>query len=79
MEESKEEHARKPPSGQRPQVGIGIIVLNSERKVLVGKRKKEGLYGYPGGHLEMYETWEGCCHRELKEEAGIDIPVEEIM
>ena len=72
--EAKEDPTRAPPEGKRPLVGIGVIVLNKDRKVLVGKRKKEGLYGFPGGHLELYETWEGCCHRELKEETGLDIP-----
>jgi len=32
---------------------------------LIGKRLKEGLYGYPGGHLEMFESWEHCARREL--------------
>jgi 8-oxo-dGTP diphosphatase len=60
-------------SEERPGVGIGIKVLSKDNKLLVGKREKEGLYGYPGGHLEKYESWEECAARELKEETGIEV------
>lgn len=60
----------------RPGVGVGIKIFNQDKKILIGKRLKEGLYGYPGGHLEMFESWEHCARRELQEETGIKIPLE---
>ena len=42
---------------------------------MIGKRAKEGLFGYPGGHLEMFESWEHCAQRELLEETGLNIPL----
>lgn len=57
-----------------PRVGIGVIVINAEGKVLLGKRKGSiaPKYSIPGGGLEMGETFEACTIRELKEEMGID-------
>lgn len=58
-------------------VGVALIVLRDD-KVLMARRKGShaaGLYSFPGGHLEKYETWEGCAKRELREECGKDIKV----
>src|SRR4051812_40384082 len=60
----------------RPGIGIGTTILSKEGKILIGKRIKSGLYGFPGGHLERYETWGECASRELKEETDLDIPKE---
>jgi len=45
----------------RPGIGIGIKLFNKENKVLIGERVREKLFGYPGGHLEMFESWEHCA------------------
>jgi 8-oxo-dGTP diphosphatase len=55
-----------------PRVGI-CIVIRKEGRVLIHKRKGKhagGTWAFPGGHLEKWETWEGCALREMKEEAG---------
>jgi 8-oxo-dGTP diphosphatase len=60
-----------------PMVGIGVIIIRRDnRKVLMGKRICEhgfGNHAFPGGHLEMYESFEDCAIREVKEECGIDV------
>jgi 8-oxo-dGTP diphosphatase len=56
----------------RPLVGVGLCICRVNR-VLLHKRKGKhapGLWGFPGGHLEMYEDFEGSALRELQEEAG---------
>lgn len=59
----------------KPGVGIGVIIINNDGKVLVGKRKN-GLapyYSIPGGHLELGESFEKGAIREIKEETDLDI------
>lgn len=58
-----------------PKVGIGAIVIK-ENKVLLGKRKNshgDGSWSFPGGHLELFESWENCALRETLEETGLKI------
>ncbi len=62
--------------------GVGVMILNKEGKVLIGKRhpdpKKagsklhgEGTWTFPGGSLELGETFEEAGIRETKEECGL--------
>jgi len=44
--------------------------------VFAGLRRNshgDGTLALPGGHLEMYETWEECAIRETLEETGLNI------
>jgi 8-oxo-dGTP diphosphatase len=62
-----------------PKGGIGIFVCHPfEDKVLIGRRKDNGLLAQPGGWLEYGEEWTECGVRELREETGLDIPVDRI-
>lgn len=60
---------------ERPGAGLAIIVMKSN-KVLMGKRKGShgaGLWGFPGGHIEFYESFEDCALREVREETGLNV------
>jgi len=59
----------------RPTVGLGIIIVNEEGNILVGKRKGSlaPKYSIPGGNLEIGESFEGGAIREVKEETNLDI------
>lgn len=39
----------------RPKIGIGIVILDDEDRILMSRRKDCNLYGIPGGLLERYE------------------------
>ncbi|MFA5746900.1 MAG: NUDIX domain-containing protein [Candidatus Paceibacterota bacterium] len=56
-------------------VGLGVIILREDGKVLIGKRKGKFVpeYSIPGGHLELGETFEEGAKREVKEETGVEI------
>ncbi len=49
--------------------------------ILVCKRGKggsyPGLWNVPSGYLDYHETTEQCCIREIKEETGVDITMED--
>jgi 8-oxo-dGTP diphosphatase len=62
-------------SWTQPVVGIGILLINTEGKILVGKRKvyPAPKYSIFGGALEMGETFEQAAIREAKEETNLDI------
>lgn len=55
-------------------IGTCAILINSENKILLGKRKnsyKAGLYGLPGGRIELNEPILEAVNREIAEETGI--------
>lgn len=63
---------------QQVRVGIGVLVKDprNPRNIFAGRRKNShgaGTIALPGGHLEMYETWEECAIREVKEETNLNI------
>jgi 8-oxo-dGTP diphosphatase len=60
---------------KRPKVGIGIIIVNSDGEILVGKRtgSHAQYYSIPGGHLELGETFEEAAVKEVKEETSLTI------
>ncbi|MBR9675902.1 NUDIX domain-containing protein [Candidatus Woesearchaeota archaeon] len=54
-------------------VGLGVIIVNSDGKVLVGKRKNiiAPFYSIPGGGLDDGETFEDGAKREILEETSL--------
>lgn len=49
----------------------GILVVDTEGRVLLGQRHDNGLWACPGGHVDDGESFEEAALRELREEAGI--------
>ncbi|HEX3095869.1 MAG TPA: NUDIX domain-containing protein [Patescibacteria group bacterium] len=60
-----------------PVVNIGSnIILEKDGKVLLGKRLNSagaGDWGFPGGHVELGETFKATITRELLEEIGLTV------
>ena len=55
-------------------IGVGIILLNNENKVFVGKRidNQEGNYWQmPQGGIDVNENYLNAAKRELEEETGV--------
>lgn len=67
-----------------PKVGVGVIVfkdVGGVRYVMMHQRKKahgKGYWGTGGGHLELGEALEAGALRELREEAGTSIVVDNV-
>jgi len=58
-----------------PRVGLGVIIVNKNGEILIGKRKGSHApkYSIPGGKLDLGETFEHGAIREIKEETDLDI------
>ena len=62
-----------------PHYDIGVGIIWSNNKILITKRKKEGLLGglweFPGGKINKNETHKECIKREIKEELNIAVNI----
>ena len=61
----------------RPVVGVGAVVLVNGRVVLVRRDHEplKGEWNLPGGGVELGETLEAACAREVLEETGLVVEV----
>ena len=64
---------------RHPRVGVAVIVCRGTR-VLLGKRRSathgDGVWQFPGGHLEWGEAVDDCARRETLEETGLSVQIE---
>lgn len=51
------------------------VVTDDNGRILVHRRRDNGLWALPGGVLELGESLSGCAVREVREETGLDIEV----
>ena len=62
-------------------VAAGIILRAGSRRILLAQRSPDdflgGLWEFPGGTQEPGESLQTCLMRELREELGIEVDVEE--
>lgn len=64
------------PRPKTPLLAVDCVVFNSDRRVLLIRRKNPpfaGALALPGGFVELGETVEAACRRELMEEAGVKV------
>jgi 8-oxo-dGTP pyrophosphatase MutT (NUDIX family) len=61
--------------GHRPilMVGAAILVVDSDKRLLLMKRSDSGCWGPPGGSTEPGERVETAARREALEETGLQI------
>ncbi len=61
---------------QLPIVGVGVMILDDQGRILLGSRIKKGedqTWCFPGGKIEAKESLEQSAARELFEETGMDL------
>ena len=67
-----------------PKVGVGVIVIketDGKQYIMLHQRKGEhakGYWGSGGGHLELGESLQEGALRELSEEAGSGVQVDDV-
>ena len=79
---TEEDYPITPESEPVPHHDIAVGLVFDDDQLLIQRRPDEGLLGglweFPGGKQEDGETMETACRRELKEELGIDVAVEDL-
>lgn len=55
-------------------VSVAGLVTNGEGKILLVKSPWRG-WEYPGGLIEPGETFQEALHREIREEAGVEVEI----
>lgn len=66
----------------KPTVSVDVFVFKN-KQVLLGKRKNKFTQGFtyapPGGHLEIGETLRQCAVREVGEETGLSVKLDDVI
>lgn len=52
------------------------LLINDQNEILLGF--SDNTYQFPGGHLENGESLEECLKREIKEETGLEINIDNL-
>lgn len=62
-----------------PTTRVSVIIINQDDEILLVKHRKgsRAYWVLPGGRLEYGESFEECAIREIKEETGFEIMVNE--
>lgn len=65
-----------------PLVGVGVVVLNDAREILLVQRGHEpgkGLWSLPGGMVQLGERVRDAAVREVYEECNLNVEPEDVM
>lgn len=68
-----------PPPETFVKVGVGAILLNEIDEILLEKRSDCGVWGLIGGKLDPGESIIQTLHREVYEETGLKVKIENLL
>ena len=60
-------------------IGVGVIILDSVKRILLERRSDNGLWSLPGGSIDPGETFKQAIIREAKEETNLDIEISTLL
>lgn len=58
---------------------VAAVVADGDGRVLLQRRSDNGLWGLPGGSVEIGESVSAAIVREVKEETGLTVAVERLV
>jgi ADP-ribose pyrophosphatase YjhB (NUDIX family) len=65
----------------QPITGVGVVVWHGDRVLLVQRAKppRQGQWSLPGGGQQLGETLTDAARREVREEAGLEVELGEVI
>lgn len=60
-------------------LNVATAIIEIDNKILIQKRSDNGLYSLPGGCMELNETLEETCIREVFEETGLNVEIKKLV
>lgn len=69
-------------SSSGPRVGVGLLILDQQGRVLLTLRNlppEAGCWSIVGGQLDYLETLKACAVREAREEVGLDVEIDMLL
>jgi len=76
------EHLARAKGAIAPRVGVGVLLVDSQRRVLLTLRRRPpeaGCWSIVGGKVDFLEKLEECAIREAREEAGVDVELLQLL
>jgi len=72
---------KKRPAQTIPTTRVSVIVISADKKILLVRHRKGNrqYWVLPGGRLEYGETFHECAVREMREETGLDVEVDDFV
>ena len=68
-----------PPLANELRAGVAAIIRNGHGQILLQRRSDNGLWGLPGGSVEIGESVQQAIVREVEEETGLSVEVERLI
>src|SRR5690349_1617301 len=59
-------------------IGVFALIFNLEQKILLSHRRDIDWWNLPGGGMEVGETVDEALCREVREETGLEVKVEQL-
>lgn len=67
------------PQANAIKPAAAVAILNDKKEILMLHRKDNKKWTMPGGTLELGESMAECALREVREESGLDVKIEDII
>jgi 8-oxo-dGTP diphosphatase len=64
-----------------PKLTVDAVVITSDGVVLIRRMNPpfQGMWALPGGFVEVGETTENACRREVLEETGLEVEIKRLL
>jgi 8-oxo-dGTP diphosphatase len=66
-------------ASDKPRVGVGVVLIDDDRILLIqrGREPQRGMWAVPGGKVRHGEPMRTAAKREVLEETGLEVEVED--